>query len=123
MPIIWRIAPEKVGKPLVVEASTPLIENGKTTEDVKMVLHRERKTLINAGTAVPAVRQYWNSDPRPHLTLYRGEHLLGRFEVLDLPDSKSLNLSTLCIIADGQILLSARDNRRKKFVEIRRVEP
>ena len=126
---LWRIAPEKVGKPLVVEAATSMIEKGVTTEALKLKFYGERKTLIPPGTPVPAVAQYWSSDPRPRLTLYRGasvpdgkEHFLGAFEVLDLPASGNLNVSTLCIIANGQIILCARDNHGDRFLEIRRVE-
>ncbi len=126
---LWRIAPEKVGKPLVVEDSTPIVANGSTTEPLKVTFYGERKTLIPAGAAVPAVRQYWNSDPRPSLKLYRGagapereEHFLGEFEVMDLPALANLNVSTLCVIANGQIILCARDNHRDLFLEIRRVK-
>lgn len=126
---LWRIAPEKVGKPLVVEESTPIIVNGLTSEALKVTFQGERKTLIPPGRSVPAVAQYWNSDPRPRLTLYRGaseseekDHLLGQFEVLGLPPSDDLNVSTLCVIADGRIVLCARDNHRDVFLEIRRLE-
>jgi hypothetical protein len=126
---LWRIAPEKVGKPLVVEQASPMIANGVTTEDLKLTFYGKWKTLIPAGKPVPAVAQYWSSDPRPRLTLYRGasalegkEHFLGQFEVLDLPKSENLNVSTLCVVADGQIILCARDNHRDRFLEIRRME-
>ena len=126
---LWRIAPEKVGKPLVVEEATPMIGNGVTIEALKLTFYDKRKTLIPPGKPVPAVAQYWSSDPRPRLTLYRGagapegkEHFLGEFEVLDLPASADLNVSTLCVIAGGQIILCARDNHRDLFLEIRRVE-
>jgi len=125
---LWRIAPEKVGKPLVVEDATPMILNGVTTEALKVTFYGERKTLIPAGKSVPVLYQYWSSDPRPHLTLYRGangsqekDHLLGQFEVMDLPASANLNVSTLCVVAGGQIILCARDNNRNLFLEIRRV--
>jgi hypothetical protein len=92
----------------VVEEATPMIGNGVTTEALKLTYYGERKTLIPPGTPVPAVAQYWSSSPRPRLTLYRGasapdgkEHFLGAFEVLDLPASGNLNVSTLCVIADG----------------------
>ena len=125
---LWRIAPEKVGKPLVVEDATPMITNGVTAEALKLTFYGERKTLIPPGKSVPAVAQYWSSDPRPRLTLYRGgiasdgkEHFLGEFEALDLPASANLNVSTLCVVANGQIILCARDNTRDVFLEIRRV--
>ena len=126
---LWRIAPEKVGKPLVVEEATPMIRNGVTAEALKIAFFGERRTLIPAGKSAPAVAQFWNSDPRPRLKLYRGasgseeeDHFLGEFEVLDLPASGDLNVSTLCVIADGRILLCARDNHGDVFLRIRRVQ-
>lgn len=126
---LWRIAPEKVGKPLIVEDSSPIIENGVTTQALKATFLGERETLIRAGRSVPAIAQYWNSDPRPHLTIYRGvegqdetDNFLGQYEVLDVPDSDDVNISTLCVIADGQIILCARDNNRKQFLKIRRAD-
>jgi hypothetical protein len=126
---LWRIAPEKVGKPRVVEDATPMRANGVTTQALKLIFAGKRQTLIPPGRPIPAVAQYWSSDPRPKLRLYRGasasedtDHFLGHFEVLDLPASGSLNVSTLCVVAEGQIILCARDNHRGAFVEIRRVE-
>ena len=126
---LWRIAPEKAGKPLVVEDATPMIANGVTTEDVKFIFQGKRQTLIPAGRPIPAIAQYWDSDPRPSLTLYRGagvsedaDHFLGHFEVLDLPAEDNPNVSTLCVVANGQIILCARDNHRDVFLGIRRVE-
>lgn len=126
---LWRFAPEKVGKPLVVEDATPMITNGVTAQALKLMFLGKRQTLIPPGRSVPAIAQYWNSDPRPKLTLYQGtrdsedtDHSLGDFEVLDLAASDNLNVSTLCVVADGQIILCARDNERKVFLEIRRVE-
>jgi hypothetical protein len=125
---LWRIAPEKIGRPLVVEASTPIVAGGVTTEAVKVAYHGKHQILVPAGTSVPAVRQYWNSEPRPRLTIYRGasttdanDRLLGAFEILDVPSSRNVNISTLCVIADGQIILCARDNPREQFLEIRRL--
>ena len=126
---LWRIAPEKVGKPLVVEEATPMITNGVTAQALKLIFNGKRQSLIPPGRAVPAVAQFWNGDPRPRLTLYRGpsatedaDHFLGHFEVLDLPASDNLNVSTLCVVANGQIVLCARDNHRDVFLEIRRLE-
>ena len=126
---LWRIAPEKIGKSLVVEDATPMVNNGVTTQALKLIFQGKRQTLIPAGRSVPAIAQYWNSDPRPRLTLYRGagasensDHFLGHFQVLDLPESDNLNISTLCIVANGQIILNARDNHRDAFLQIRRVE-
>lgn len=126
---LWRIAPEKVGKPLVVEDATPMIADGLTTQALKVAFREKREILIPSGRPVPACAQYWGSDPRPGLTLYRGagtsedaDHFLGHFEVLDIPASERPNISTLCVIADGQIILCARDNHREMFLPIRRVE-
>jgi hypothetical protein len=126
---LWRIAPEKVGKPLVVEEPTPIISNGLTTQAVKFVFLGKRETFIPAGRPVPVVAQYFNSDPRPRLTLYRGatdsedaDQFLGHFEVLGLPKSGDLNISTLCVVANGKIILCARDNQRDALLGIRRLE-
>ena len=89
---------------------------------------RDKSNVI--GGWLPSLTfSYWNSDPRPRLTLYQGgsssedtDHFLGQFEVLDLPASNNLNVSTLCVVSNGQIILCSRDNHRDKFLEIRRVE-
>jgi hypothetical protein len=126
---LWRIAPEKVGQPFVVEDATPMITNNVTTEAVKFLFYGKRQVLVPAASAVPAIRQYWSSDPRPRLTMYRGssaadgkDHLLGQFEVLGVPAETNVNISTLCVIAAGKIFLCARDNGKDRFLEIRRVE-
>lgn len=128
---LWRIAPERIGNPFVVEEATPLVADGVTTQALKVTFYDKRQTLIPAGERTPTVAQYWSSDPRPSLTLYRGEsatsggeYCLGKFEVLDLPAKEQqddLNVSTLCVIADGRIFLCARDNRRNQFLGIRRL--
>jgi hypothetical protein len=122
---LWHIAPDKAGKLCVVEDSTPIIINGITAAPLKAVSDGETNTMIPAGRPVPAIAQYWNSDPRPGLRLYRGtagkDHFLGSFQVLDVPDTP-VNISTLCIIADNRIVLSARDNNRNILLEIRRME-
>ena len=83
----------------MVDDATPMIVNGMTTEALKLIFHERRQTIIPPGRPVPAVAQYWNRDPRPRLTLYRGssasedtDHFLGHFEVLDLPASDNLNV-------------------------------
>ena len=126
---LWRIAPECVGHPLVVEDPTVMIANGMTTQALKVVFHGKRLPLIQPGRPVPAVAQYPKSDPRPHLTLYRGsshsdedDHFLGQFEVLDFAESENVWVQTVVVVADGQIILCARDNHRDVFLEIRRVE-
>jgi HEAT repeats len=126
---LWRIAPEHAGKPLVVEDATPMIANGVTTQAVKALDRGQKRILMKTGRTVPALAQYWSSDPRSGLTLYRGasdsdeaDHVLGHFEVLDVPESENVNISTLCIVANGQILLNARDNTREVFLRIWRAD-
>ena len=126
---VWNLAPEKVGKPLVVEEATPIITNGVTTEALKLTYSGERRTLFPSGTTVPAATQIRNSDPRPRLSIYRGasdseekDHFLGDFEVMGLPATgNGHNVSTKCLIVNGQIILCARDNDKNVFLEIRRV--
>jgi hypothetical protein len=124
---LWRIAPEKVGKPLVIEDSTPMIAGGLTAQAVDVEFNGKRHTLVPRGQAIPCVRQFWDSEPRGPLTLYRHasdqDHCLGQFETLglDLPPT-NVNVSLLCVIADQQIILCARDNNSNEFLEIRRVK-
>lgn len=126
---LWRVAPEKLPNAFVVEEATPIISNGVTTQAVKILYEGQRKVLVPSGNTVPTLRQYWNSDPRSHLTLFRGtpepgaeDNFLGTFQVMDLPAEENLNISTLCVIADGRIWLCARDNHREAFLGIRRVD-
>jgi hypothetical protein len=126
---LWRIAPEKTGLPLVVEEATPMISEGVTVQALKTDILGKRQTLILPGKVIPAVAQYWNSDPRPSVKLYRGDkgndandHFLGEFEVLGAGDEQSVNISTLVIVAEGRILLNARDNTRERFLEVRQVK-
>lgn len=127
---IWRIAPEKIGKPFIVEESTPLVANGITTERVDVIFKGERGTLIRSGVPVPCLGQHWDSEPRTPLDLYRvknqtnaNDHFLGRFEVMGIPPPPgNANISVLCIVVDQKIILCARDNTFNRFLEIRRVE-
>jgi hypothetical protein len=127
---LWRIAPEKVGKPLVIESNAPIITNGVTSEAVKFLYYGKREPLVREGRPVPCLSQFWSSDPRPKLTVWRGastatnrmEHFLGEFEVLDVEPVPNVNISTLCIVAGGHIYLTARDNTRERFLEIRRIK-
>ena len=107
-----------------------MVANGVTTEALDVMFNGERHTLIRPGTPVPRVTQFWSSEPRAPLSLYRGEsgttaqdHFLGRFEVMGIqPPPTNVNVSVLCVIANQQIYLCARDNTRKLFLEIRRLE-
>jgi hypothetical protein len=127
---LWRIAPEKVGKPLIIEESTPLVAGGVTAEKVDIVFKGERGTLIPSGKPVPCVAQFWDSEPRGPLSLYRSagrgteqDHFLGQFQVIGVtPPPTNANVSVLCIVADQKIILSARDNTSHELLEVRRVE-
>jgi hypothetical protein len=128
--VLWRIAPEKVGKPIVVEDNTPMVVEGTTTASVDVMFKGERRTLIKPGRTVPCLTQFWDSEPRGPLNLFRtttgtpaAEQALGQFEVLGLPPPPTnLNVSVLCVITDRQIILCARDNHTEEFLEIRRLK-
>jgi hypothetical protein len=127
---LWNIAPETIAKPLVVEERTPMVANGVTTEALDLLFNGERNTLIPSGTPVPCVAACWSSEPRGLLRLYRGtnqaaakDHFLGQFEVVGLPPPPAgVNAQVLCVIANQQICLCARDYNRKVFLEVRRAE-
>lgn len=68
---LWHIAPESLGKPLVVADATPIIASGVTTETFDIESNGQRRTLVPAGKRVPCVGQFWTQQPRGRLTLYR----------------------------------------------------
>jgi hypothetical protein len=81
-------------------------------------------TLIPQGKPVRCVTYQSVTTP---LYLYRGltlnstnDHFLGRFEVAGIPTNTSIEV--VYIIDHQQILLCARDDDRKTFVELRKVE-
>jgi len=127
---LWHIAPETVGKPLVVEEATPMLADGATTETLDVLSNGERRTFLPPGRPAPCVAQFWSRQPRGSLTLYRSagpttnaEHCLGEYEVVGIPPPPaSVNVSLLCVIANRQIILCARDNNRPGFLEVRRVK-
>lgn len=124
---LWRIAPEKTGKPLVVEEWTPMVANGVTTESLDVLYNGERRTLIRPGTGVPCVGEFWNREPRLPLKVYRGtspttakDHFLGQFAVMGIPSPPTnADVQVVFVIADQQIVLCARDQARKLFLEAR----
>jgi hypothetical protein len=119
---LWQIAPEKTSKTMVVEEATQMVVDNVTTEPLDLLFNGERNTLIRPGKAVPCVAACWNNEPRGLLTYYRGTHCLGQFEVVGLPPpSTAVNAQVLCVIADQQIVLCARDYTRKVFLEVRRI--
>ena len=126
---LWRIAPEQVGKPIVVAPSAPMLTNGVLAQALVAFDNGRRRILIPAGKTVPRVAQHWNSEPPSPLSIYRSEngdeatdHFLGDFEVLGLPKPpESINAPYLCIITEENIYLGVRDYNRKIFLEIRRM--
>jgi hypothetical protein len=86
-----------------------------------------RKTLIQPGRSIPCVAQFWDSRPWGLLTLHRrsqtaaDDHWLGDFEVLGVaPAPENVNVSVLCVVADGRIFLCARNNHSNEFLAIQR---
>jgi hypothetical protein len=128
--VLWRIAPDKVGKPLVIEETTPLIAGGVTAELVETVYNGQRRTLIQTNRAVPCLSQFAYSAPRGTISFYRrapgtpGDgHFLGAFEVVGIPAAPTnVNISLLCIIVDRRIVLNARENSTRQFLQIRRAD-
>ena len=129
---LWRIAPEKTAKAIVVEQQTPIVANGVTTEGVDLVLRGERRNLIKPGTVVPVTRQTWDSDPRGRIQIYRRpvdegrkgkEMLLGEFEILGLPPPpEKVHAYALIGIAAENLFICARDVTTDELLEIRRIE-
>lgn len=129
---LWRIAPEKTAKAVIVEERTPIVVNGATTEAMDLALRGERRRLIKPGTAVPVSRQSWDSDPRGQIQLFRGakkgdesgaEILLGEFEVLGLPSPpENVHAYVVFGIADGNVFICARDVKTDELLEVRRVD-
>jgi hypothetical protein len=127
---LWRIAPEKISNPVAVESPTPMVADGVTTEALDVEFNGERHTLIRPGRPVPCSMQLWSSGPRTPLSLYRRgvgpnapDQFLGHFQVMRVPaPPEPVNVSVLCVIADQQVFLCARDNNRNSFLEIRPVE-
>jgi len=125
--VLWQIAPEKIGQPLAVGKSTSIVTNGGTAAAIVAVFEGERHTWIRPGTTVPCNFQFFSSEPR-RLRLYcndaeANDHFLGEFEIPEIPPPPATaNVSLLCVITDEQIFLCARDNRRKEFVAVKRVD-
>jgi hypothetical protein len=126
---LWRIAPEKTPKALVVEKSSPVVTNGVMTERLDMSIGTERNTMIEVGTVLPASRQSWTNDPRGSIRLFRvndatgQEQFLGEFEVLGLPPTpEAVHAYVISGVADGNIFVCARDVNRNQLLDVRRVK-
>jgi hypothetical protein len=128
---LWHIAPESVGKPLVVADAAPIITNGVTTEALDLESNGQRRTLIAAGKRVPCEGQFWTQQPRGPFILYRNAggttiapQNLGTYEVIGIkPPPLDINVTLLLVVTENKIILCARDNNdHPKFLEIRRVK-
>ena len=129
---LWRIAPEKTAKAVVVEQGTQMVVNGVTTEALELSLRGDRKTLIRAGTRAPISRQSWNSDPRGKVELYRvagkdaagaKEVFLGEWEVMGLPpEPEDVHAYVVVGVAAGNVFICARDVNSNELLEVRRVD-
>lgn len=127
---LWHIAPEKIGFPLVI-AENPALTNGAfTLGPIQFDHNGRRETVLPAGKPIPCVRQFWDSEPRGTFSVYQmaGQSAndgttLGEFEVTGLaPPPTNLNVSLLCVIAEGKTFLCARDNHSDQFLEIRKIK-
>lgn len=131
--LLWRLVPEKVAKPLVVEESTPMVVGGMTSEALSQRgwgygPDEKLFTLIPRGK--PVRNAVYQSEGDQPLYLYRGvtqttakDHFLGHFEAVPWPTPPTnINIEVAYIVDNERILLCARDHERKQFVELRRVE-
>ncbi len=131
---LWRIAPETVGKPLVVADATPMLADGVTTEALDAQFNGRRRRLLPAGRTVPCNAELRTSQTRGSITLYRiadgpakeaHSYSLGKFEfeVTNVPPSSAdASVSVFCVIAADKIMLCARDNILRECLEIRPVK-
>jgi len=125
---LWRIAPEQVGFPLVIAENASLTNGAFTINALDFQYNDQRKKVVPAGKPIPCVRQFWSHQPRGSFTVIQSsgsarpeEANLGEFEVLDIaPPPTEVNVSVLCVIADGKTFLCARDNNRNQFLKIRK---
>lgn len=126
---LWRIAPEKTPKVLVVQEVSEWVQGGVTTHSIDMQIGKERRTLIPAGARIPYSMQCWTSDPRGPIRLYgRGvissevEKFVGEFEIVGLPEEPGeVHAYAVVGIADGNLFLCARDVNQRRLLEVRRV--
>lgn len=124
---LWRIAPEYAGKPLVIAHDPPMANGTRTSCCIEFGSGGKRKTAIPADASIPAVGDFWNNDPRGTIAVYvrdaskNQEALLGEFELQNMPELAG-SVSLVCVVAEGKILLNARNNVTEKFLEIRKIK-
>ena len=125
---LWRIAPEKTPKALLVEKDSPLARTNVATGDLTMEFEGRRAKGIKTGNPLPRSMQIWTNDPRGVVRLYRttpeGEEiLLGGYEVLGLPPKpEPVHAYILGVVAEGNIYACARDVNGNRLLDVRKVE-
>lgn len=123
---LWRIAPEKVGKPLMIAEDSSMSNGARTHCSIEFQFQGQRKTIIPAGQLIPCVGDFWNNEPQGKISVYQRdstnnqETSLGEFEIQDMPATNP-NVSLVCVVVEGKTFLCARDNLAEKFLEIRKV--
>jgi molecular chaperone DnaK (HSP70) len=123
--------------PLVVEDSTPIVGAGRTTTEALGIetLGGVFTPLIKPGTTAPcSVSEVFSTaadgQSQIMVTPFRGtnqmatsNHALGRFQVVGIPSAPrgTPQVEVTFTITERQILLSARDLKRKTDLQIERV--
>jgi hypothetical protein len=125
---LWRIAPEKTPRALLVEKDSPLARSDIASADLIMEFEGKRVAGIKAGNLLPREIQIWTNDPRGVVRLYRttpdgDEVSLGAYEVLGLPPKpEPVHAYILAVVAEGNIYACARDVNGNRLLDVRKVE-
>jgi len=124
---LWRIAPERTPKALIVEKDSPLARDNVAIADLIMEFEGRRGS-IKRGNALPRNLQIWTNDPRGVVRLYRttadGEEIfLGGYEVLGLPPKpESVHAYITVVVAEGNIYACARDVNGNQLLDVKKVQ-
>ena len=129
--------PNQSRAPLVVEDATPIVGAGRATTEALGIetLGGVFTPLIEAGTAVPcSVSEIFSTatDGQAQIMVapFRGtnrmaasNHPLGRFQIVGIPSAPrgTPQVEVTLTITERQILISARDLRRKAGLEVQRM--
>jgi hypothetical protein len=127
---LWHIAPESVGKPLIVAEAIAVVTNSATAESLDIESNGQRRTLVPAGKRIPCEGQFWTQQPRGLLRLYKGsaasinaEDCLGEYEIIGIkPPPADVNVSLMLVVTEKNIFLCSRDNESGDFLKIRRIK-
>ena len=125
---LWRIAPEKTPKALLVEKDSPLARTNVASANLIMEFEGKRVAGIKTGNPLPRLMQIWTNDPRGTVRLYRttqngDEIFLGGYEVLGLPPKpEPVHAYIVAVVAEGNIYACARDVNENKLLDVRKVE-